>query len=175
LMSGVATFTLAPVFTVAVPVSGGGTGASTAAAALTNLGAASLAAANTFASAQTFSSTVAVTGNITAGGAINTKLRIVTTATDTATATDNKLILNGVTTETLPAAPGNGQELVLINVTGTALTVSGGSINIWSSGVSAATLALNANETALLVYDSAATIWRQYGNALISVAGTILS
>ena len=79
-----------------------------------------------------------------------------------------------MTTETLPATPGAGQELVLINVTSTALTVSGGAINIWSVGVSASTITMNANETAQFVYDSVSTIWRQYGNTLISVAGTIL-
>jgi hypothetical protein len=123
--------------------------------------AAQLSGTNTWSNAQTFSQTC--TFNL----ALNAKMfapvcRTVSTATDTASVnTDHTLILNGVTTETLPASPANGHEFYLVNIGGSAATISGNGHNIWSAGTSAATISLASNATAILIYDTANTLWRQ--------------
>jgi hypothetical protein len=137
-------------WTGVLPISRGGTNASTASAALTSLGAASLAA-NTFTGIQTF------------GAGQNGHVRVVTTSTDTATSSDYTLVLNGVTTETLPASPMAGQQLLLNNVTTSSCVISGNGTNIYNAGSNNASITLAANSNIALEYDamSSTPVWRQ--------------
>jgi hypothetical protein len=111
--------------------------------------------------------TTATTGGMTCSGTatlqsgLNTHVRSVT-ANDTATTNDRTIVLNGSSlTETLPATPGAGQELYLVNIASSSVTVGGNGHNIWSAGTSSSSITLAANSTAILQYDSANTIWRQ--------------
>jgi len=137
-------------WTGVLPISRGGTNASTASAALTSLGAASTAS-NTFTGIQTF------------GAGQNGHVRVVTTSTDTATSSDYTLVLNGVTTETLPASPMAGQQLLLNNVTTSSCVISGNGTNIYNAGSNNASITLAANSNIALEYDamSSTPVWRQ--------------
>lgn len=111
----------------------------------------------------TFSASATFNAPVTCAKGLNTGVRSVTTATDTATINDHTLILSGVTTETLPAAPGAGQEIYLVNTGASACTIAGNGKNIWSAGATVASLSLAAGATAILQYDaaSATSVWRQ--------------
>jgi hypothetical protein len=83
------------------------------------------------------------------------------TANDTATNTDRTIILNGSSlTETLPASPGNGQELYLVNLNASSVTVSGNGNNIWAAGTSASTYTLAATTSGIIQFDNVNAIWR---------------
>jgi hypothetical protein len=99
----------------------------------------------------TFSSTVKSTGRQCA-------VTVVTTAT-TLTSTNEIVAINAAVTTTLPASPVVGQSYEFINFTASAVTISGGTINIFNAGTSATTFSLAAGATKILTYISSALGW----------------
>jgi hypothetical protein len=132
------------------------TGASNSVSPLSDTG---LAASGSAPTANTTGG-LSVAGSLTVGGGFNSGVRNVT-ANDTATATDSTIILNGSSlTETLPASPGSGQELYLVNINASSVTVSGNGNSIWAAGTTASTYTLAANSAGIIQYDNINAIWR---------------
>lgn len=107
---------------------------------------------------------LATTHNMLLGGSltaatINTNVRS-TASSDTAKTSDHTLLLNGSgVTESLPASPGTGQEIYLVNTASSNATISGNGKSIWTAGTSTASITLAADTTAILQFDG--TLWRQ--------------
>lgn len=133
-------------------------------------------AADSTANIPSYNSTggMTITGPAILAGASAPGLRVVTTSTDTVNPfLDHTLVLNGVSTETLPASPltggngsgtaGGGQELCFVNVGGGAVSIFGNGKSIWSAGATSGSITVAANATAIIQYDpySATPMWRQ--------------
>lgn len=155
------------------------------ATSLYNLGGASLTATNIFTAANTFQTAVKitdptngllVTGPLTAAGSLLENVHVITTPTHTISPTaDHVMILNGVTTESLPASPGAagspGQEVILFNVGVANVTISGNGNSIWSGGTTAATMTLPPGASLYLVWDANAALWRQVTGGVATPTG----
>lgn len=112
----------------------------------------------------TLSGSYMFTGPICPKGGFNPVERYAApSSSDTATTSDHTVILNGITSESLPPSPYSGQLLYLINTSaGTPVVVAGNGHNIWQAGTSSATTTIPINSALILQYDgvSPTPIWR---------------
>lgn len=107
---------------------------------------------------QTLAGNAALSG-IISQQSVNSAVRAVSSSSDTATVNDHTLVMNGVTSENLPASPTAGQEIFLVNTAAWAVTVSGNQKSVWSGGTTGNSVTVAANGTAILQFDG--SVWRQ--------------